>query len=244
MIQCKTSESPVLKTGVFALQSRCLFHSSHRLRDSEFRSTTGQPNDDISSENGTDIVDFIADEHIEEVRVSDIKERVLVLQPDFKWGRGRFLSKTVQHRADEAEALVHSISNWEVHEKLIEPLHALNSKHFFGTGKMKVLQKRVATSKEMNNLSAVFINTGKLSRKQTSILESMFDCRVYDRYRIVLEIFKERAKTKEAKLQVKLAELQYHRYASILDYNFFLARAISPQTLLWFSLCANNYSVS
>ena len=140
-----------------------------------------------------------------------VQERILVLQPDFKWGKGRFLSKTLKHRLDEAEALAHSITNWNVEGKQIESLHDRNSKHFFGSGKLKDLQSEVGRLKHENDLTAVFINTGKLSRRQTNGLEMAFGCRVYDRYRVVLEIFKERARTKEAKLQVKLAELQYHK---------------------------------
>lgn len=147
----------------------------------------------------------------EQMKKSKVKENILVLQPDFKWGKGRFFSKTLKNRLDEAEALVHSVSNWKVEGKQIESLHDINNKHFFGSGKLKDLQNEVGRLKVENGLTALFINTGKLSKKQTSGLEDALRCRVYDRYRIVLEIFRERAKTKEAKLQVKLAELQYQK---------------------------------
>ena len=182
-------------------------------RYGDFSSKDGAQNED-SSLMHEDISSLVlSGAHRTSAEADELKERMLVLQPDFKWGRGRFLSKTVQHRVDEAESLVQSISNWEVHGKMIEPLHDLNSKHFFGTGKLKILQHKIAGLKKMNYISAVFINTGKLSKTQTNILENTFGCRVYDRYRIVLEIFKKRARTKEAKLQVKMAELQYLKYA-------------------------------
>ncbi len=139
------------------------------------------------------------------------EERMFLIQPDFKWGKGRFLSRAVHSRLDEAEALVKSVSNWQVASKTIESVHELNPKFFFGTGKLDDLQGKVEELKRTKNLSAVFVNTGKLTQKQANGLEEMFDCRVYDRYRIVLEIFKERARTKEAKLQVKLAELKYKK---------------------------------
>lgn len=40
-------------------------------------------------------------------------------------------------------------------------------------------------------------------------LEKAFGLPIYDRYSIVLQIFKERAKTYEAKLQVAFAEVPY-----------------------------------
>ena len=139
------------------------------------------------------------------------KEHVFIIQPDFKWGKGRFLSKAVNCRLDEAAALVHTVSNWKVQEGQIESMHEINAKHYFGSGKLKELQNKIGQLRHSNKLTGIFINVGKLSRRQTSHLEEAFKCSVYDRYKIVLEIFKERAKTKEAKLQVKLAELIYER---------------------------------
>ena len=207
--------TPIWLSETFTGQNRLFSSASSRRGDGDFSTKLGEQNELVSFENEAENVDLFYEMHQDQLKPSTIKERVLVLQPDFKWGRRRFLSKAIQNRVDEAESLVHSISNWEVHEKLIEPLHDLNSKCFFGTGKLKVLKNKIANLKDTSDLSAVFINTGKLSQKQTSILEETFGCRVYDRYRIVLEIFKERARTKEAKLQVKLAELQYHKYVFI-----------------------------
>ena len=139
------------------------------------------------------------------------EEKVFLIQPDFKWGKGRFLSKAVSNRLGEAEALIHSISKWKVKDKQIEPIHELNPKFFFGTGKLQELKNKVGNLKHTQDITSVFVNTGKLSGKQTSSLEDAFGCTVFDRYRVVLEIFKERARTKEAKMQVRLAGLQYQR---------------------------------
>lgn len=70
-------------------------------------------------------------------------------------------------------------------------------------------------------------------------LESEFRVPIFDRYSIVLQIFKERARTYEAKLQVSLAEIPYLRYnlvpsfcikilLSILRHDF----SSSPRTCL------------
>ena len=157
-------------------------------------------------------VDFEEDTTEEDWLMRLIKEeRVFLIQPDFKWGKGRFLSKAINNRLGEAEALIHSISKWKVKDKQIEPIHELNPKFFFGTGKLLELKNKVGNLKHTQDITSVFVNTSKLSGKQTSSLEDAFGCTVFDRYRVVLEIFKERARTKEAKMQVRLAGLQYQR---------------------------------
>ncbi|MEO6222708.1 MAG: GTPase HflX [Vicinamibacterales bacterium] len=48
-----------------------------------------------------------------------------------------------------------------------------------------------------------------LSPAQARNLEAVFDCRVIDRTELILDIFAKRARTREGKLQVELAQLQY-----------------------------------
>lgn len=43
-------------------------------------------------------------------------------------------------------------------------------------------------------------------------LEEVFGVPVYDRYMVVIQIFREHAITKEAKLQIAMAEIPYLRY--------------------------------
>jgi GTP-binding protein HflX len=49
----------------------------------------------------------------------------------------------------------------------------------------------------------------ELSPAQTRNLEKVFDCKVLDRTALILDIFARRARTREGKLQVKLAQLQH-----------------------------------
>jgi 50S ribosomal subunit-associated GTPase HflX len=44
-------------------------------------------------------------------------------------------------------------------------------------------------------------------------LEEVFGVPIYDRYMIVMQIFREHAVSKEAKLQIAMAEIPYLRYA-------------------------------
>lgn len=52
-------------------------------------------------------------------------------------------------------------------------------------------------------------------------LEEVFGVPVYDRYMVVIQIFREHAVSKEAKLQISMAEIPYLRYVPILT--FFIA---------------------
>ena len=49
----------------------------------------------------------------------------------------------------------------------------------------------------------------ELSPAQTRNLEKMFECKVLDRTALILDIFAQRARTKEGKLQIELAQLQH-----------------------------------
>jgi GTPase len=48
-----------------------------------------------------------------------------------------------------------------------------------------------------------------LSPAQTRNLEKIFDCRIMDRTALILEIFSQRARTREGKLQIELAQMEY-----------------------------------
>ena len=138
---------------------------------------------------------------------------VLVIQPDFKWGRNRFHLETVDHMLGEAWGLVESIKDWRVIEGRTEPIRKPDARYFFGKGKLEELTKHVNELKVegKGNLSAVFLDVGRLTRRQHVELEELWGVKVFDRFSLVLQIFKERAVTREAKVQVELAELGYIR---------------------------------
>ena len=149
--------------------------------------------------------------HFGHVKATAKIENVYVVQPNFKWGKERMLSKLVKHRLAEAEALITSVHTWAVHTGCIEPVQELNPKFYFGSGKVLELSEKIRNAINNDGVTMVFLNTGKLTLRQIRELEAVWGCKVFDRYRVVLELFKERARTKEAKLQVQLAEIQYMR---------------------------------
>ncbi|MGF3554835.1 MAG: GTPase, partial [Thermoplasmatota archaeon] len=79
---------------------------------------------------------------------------------------------------------------------------------YIGSGKVEEIKKFIENSEKKINL--IIIN-GELKPSQWFNLEKKFEIDVYDRIRLILAIFEKRAEKKEAKLQVKLAQLQYER---------------------------------
>lgn len=79
---------------------------------------------------------------------------------------------------------------------------------YIGSGKVDEIKKFIENSEKKINLIIV---DGELKPSQWFNLEKRFDIDVYDRIRLILAIFEKRAEKKEAKLQVKLAQLQYER---------------------------------
>jgi GTPase len=79
-----------------------------------------------------------------------------------------------------------------------------NSKTFLGSGKVDELEKAV----KFHNAKTVIFDE-RLSPAQNRNLEMALKCRVIDRPWLILEIFSDHAKTREAKTQVELARLKY-----------------------------------
>ena len=79
-----------------------------------------------------------------------------------------------------------------------------NPKYFIGTGKVAEIQQVVA---DLQAEVVLFNNT--LSPSQERNLESELKCRVLDRTGLILDIFAQRARTHDGKLQVELAQLRH-----------------------------------
>lgn len=77
-------------------------------------------------------------------------------------------------------------------------------KYFIGEGKALEIAELV----KQHNASVVLVNHA-LTPTQERNLEKLCECRVVDRTGLILDIFAQRARTHEGKLQVELAQLQY-----------------------------------
>ena len=103
----------------------------------------------------------------------------------------------------ELEQLVKSAGGTVFH-KAIQKLPAPTAPFYIGKGKAEELAK---ITKEMELGTVVFDD--ELSPAQGRNLEKMFGCKVLDRTQLILDIFAQRAKTREGKLQIELAQLKY-----------------------------------
>ena len=79
-----------------------------------------------------------------------------------------------------------------------------SSRYFIGEGKAKELKSLVEETQ-----ANLVIFDEELSPAQGKNLEEMVDVRVMDRPELILDIFATRARTREAKMQVELAQLEY-----------------------------------
>lgn len=79
-----------------------------------------------------------------------------------------------------------------------------DARHFVGKGKLEEIQFEL----EHGEADVVLFNHA-LSPSQQRNLEAVLECRVIDRTGIILDIFAQRARTHEGKLQVELAQLEY-----------------------------------
>ncbi|MFR1707731.1 MAG: GTPase HflX [Clostridium sp.] len=92
----------------------------------------------------------------------------------------------------------------EVIGGIIQNSKQINKAHYIGSGKLDEL-KFLVNSEEAD----IVIFNNELSSSQLRNIEKTIECEVIDRTALILDIFAERAKTREAKLQVEVARLQY-----------------------------------
>jgi len=104
---------------------------------------------------------------------------------------------------DELKALAEAC-HIEVIGKLTQKAQKVTPSHYIGTGKIEELK---AMADELQASTVIF--NDELSPSQIRNLEADLERKVIDRTILILDIFAERAQTKEAQLQVEVARLQY-----------------------------------
>jgi GTP-binding protein HflX len=77
-------------------------------------------------------------------------------------------------------------------------------RHFIGKGKLDELAQSIA-----DNSAELVISSAELTPSQERNLEQVLKCRVLDRAGLILDIFAQRARSFEGKLQVELAQLEH-----------------------------------
>jgi GTP-binding protein HflX len=89
-------------------------------------------------------------------------------------------------------------------DRVRQKIRTINPVSYIGKGKAAQLANRVRRFK-----ADVVIFDNDLSPRQIRELEEIIQAKVLDRSELILDIFATRAKTKQAKLQVELAQLEY-----------------------------------
>jgi GTP-binding protein HflX len=92
----------------------------------------------------------------------------------------------------------------EAAESVICPLRKYDSATFIGKGKVEELAQR---AKEIGATLILFDD--EISPSQQRNLEKIFEMTVMDRTELIIEVFSQRARSKEARLQVELAKVKY-----------------------------------
>jgi len=89
-------------------------------------------------------------------------------------------------------------------DELIQHKSVVDVATFMGSGKVVELAEMVRAHK-----AQVVVFENDLSPSQIANIEEVCECKVLDRSELILDIFAARARTKEAKLQVEYAQLEY-----------------------------------
>ncbi len=127
--------------------------------------------------------------------------RAIVIHPD---GRSES-SRLAEERLQEAVGLARAL-DLDVRAEEIVRIRKVTPATLFGSGKVEELAALVRAAEA----EAVVIDDD-LTPVQQRNLEKALECKVIDRTGLILEIFGRRARTKEGRLQVELARLDYER---------------------------------
>ena len=201
-------------------------------------STTGQ--DFTTAENNSkedsEIEKLLKDEKYEELvvknwRTTTQQKDVLLVMPRQKWGDKQMDRNYAKHLMNETIGLINTLPNMKVIDSLMISTLNINSRYLFGSGNFQLLRNRVKSNPRINGIvfSLDMLNslqTGEMEKQLGVDVSSdqlsnvlitfvfnnfLFNFQVYDRYSIVLNIFRMQSTTKEAKLQIALAEIPYIR---------------------------------
>jgi len=128
---------------------------------------------------------------------------VAVNLPAGRQGTRELSREVVEEHLDELEELAIT-AGAETKIKIIQDRFAIDPAFYIGKGKAEELTTLVET----NDIDIVIFDDD-LSPVQLRNLEKLVNKKIVDRSGLILHIFASRAKTKEAKTQVELAQLQY-----------------------------------
>ena len=137
-------------------------------------------------------------------RTSPGRTATWLLHPDIP-DRAR-AGRSAELALDEARALTRALGRLDLRGAEIVPLRRPHPGMLFGAGTIAALKARIAAE----GIELVLVD-GAVSPIQQRNLERALGAKLLDRTALILEIFADRARTREGVLQVELAALSYQR---------------------------------
>jgi GTP-binding protein HflX len=131
--------------------------------------------------------------------------RALVLHPEIDTGRDGD-ARDPALALEEAVSLARALPDLDVADSAVVRLRKPDAGRLFGKGKREELKARITAAE-----ADLVLVDGPLSPVQQRNLERDWDVKILDRTGLILEIFSDRAATREGVLQVEMAALSYQR---------------------------------
>jgi len=128
-----------------------------------------------------------------------LKQKAILIGIEFSTNGSSQLSNNLNELNGLAET-----AHYNVVTSISQKLTRINPKSFIGKGKVEEVAQLC-----LQFSAGIVIFDENLSPAQNRNLENIFQCRVIDRSWLILEIFGNHARTREAKVQVELASLKY-----------------------------------
>ncbi len=137
------------------------------------------------------------------------KERVILVAVDN--GQNEF---DTENCLDELEELAKT-AGAEVVGRMIQNREAVHRGHYLGKGKIEELKNYISATDATG-----IICDDELSPNQIRNMSEMLDTKIMNRTLLILDIFAQRAKSAEGKLQVELAQLRYNSSHLVGQYKY------------------------
>lgn len=141
------------------------------------------------------------------------EKNVFILQLKMQFKSKFRQSTTPELQLAESVSLIQTLDNWKVIDSHIVSTKRSHSREIFGSGNQEMLSKKISSS----GADTLFVVIDRLTNMQVkglrmTLLGNDQNIAIYDRYKVVLEIFKRNARSSIAKLQIALAEIPYLRH--------------------------------
>lgn len=133
-------------------------------------------------------------------------DKTIVIHPQIKgFSTDEIYVRSQESRLEEAKGLAYA-ADLQVELAQVVSIQSITPATYIGRGKVEEIAEYI----KYNSIALAIINT-EISPIQQRNLETAWNCKVIDRTGLILEIFGQRAQTREGRLQVNLASQEYQK---------------------------------